>query len=341
MKKTRFATMLLAMVMLFSMTSMVTTASAIHIVDEEARIYVDGERVRNVDAYVDEDGDIRVYDLEDLYEVLPELEDEDIAVLPDDDGYVLENFLDYLEYSYSITGNRLYINSEPISWDDDDDVIDISDWDDEVIDISDLIEEKQIQLYINGMAVETNDVYLSQEKGVYIVGFEDVFKIFPEETKNMYLPFNSTQETLLEDWCNRFGYTMNRMREHVFINNDGNTPVELRVDGIRVEFPDQQPVIVPPGRTMIPVAMVAETLGWSVDWDAQNQRVIIMKGNNTMILWFGYDTYWINGTYHEMDVKVYTERDRTMVPIAFIAEAFNQKLSFWMEDGVFIVDLST
>ncbi len=340
MKKTRFATMLLAMVMLFSMTSMVTTASAIHIVDEEARIYVDGERVRNIDAYVDEDGDIRVYDLEDLYEVLPELEDEDIAVLPDDDGYVLENFLDYLEYSYSITGNRLYINSEPISWDDDDDVIDISDWDDEVIDISDLVEEKPVQIYSNGMSVETESVFLSQ-KGVYLVGFEDLFKIFPTETASMYLPFNSTQETLLEDWCNRFGYTMSTMREHVFINNDGNTPVELRINGIRVEFPDQQPVIVPPGRTMIPVAFVAEALGWDVTWDSQNQRVIIMKGNNTMILWFGYDTYWINGTYHEMDVKVYTERDRTMVPIAFIAEAFNQKLSFWMEDGVFIVDLST
>ena len=215
--------------------------------------------------------------------------------------------------------------------------------------------EKMKVLLINGSPRKEGNTYLALremekifeqeqvESEIIHIGnkIEDVFKVFPDKTANMYLPFNSTEETLMKDWCNRFGYTMHRIREHVYLNNDGNTPVELRVNGVHVNFPDQQPTIVPPGRTMIPVAFVAEALGWTVDWDAQNQRVIIMKGGNTMILWFGSDKYWFNNYYYQMDVKVYTERDRTMVPIAFIAQAFNQKLNFWMEDGVFIVDLSS
>ena len=324
MKKSKILMVFLAMMVLVSV--MMPAASAIHIVEEEARIYVDDERFY-VDAYVDSDGDIRVYDVEDLYEILPGLEEE-VFVLPNDDGYVVTDYIEYVDYDYSIKNeNRLYIYTD--------------NYDEEVIDISDLIEEKPVKVYVNGLAIATNDVYLSHEKGVYFVGFEDVFKVFPDKTANMYLPFNSTEETLMKDWCDRFGYTMNRIREHVYLNNDGNTPVELRVNGVHVNFPDQQPTIVPPGRTMIPVAFVAEALGWTVDWDAQNQRVIIMKGGNTMILWFGSDKYWFNNYYYQMDVKVYTERDRTMVPIAFIAQAFNQKLNFWMEDGVFIVDLSS
>lgn len=328
MKKNKIWTMFLTMVLVATtMMPMVTTASAIHIVEEEARVYVDDDRIK-VDAYVDSDGEIRVYDREELYEILPELE-EDVYVLPSDEGYVVVDYLTYVDYGYEQDGNRLYIYTDE-SYSDDD-----------VIDIGDLIEEKPAKVYVNGLYVATSDVYVSGQGKVYIVGFEDVFKIFPEKTANMYLPFNSTQETLLEDWCNRFGYTINRMKEHVFINNDGQTPVEVRVDGVRVEFPDQQPTIVPPGRTMIPVASVAEALGWDVTWDAENQRVIIMKDGSTMILWFGYDTYWLNSKYYQMDVKVYTERDRTMVPIAFIAQAFNQKLDFWMQDGVFVVDLSS
>lgn len=338
MKKTRFVVML-AVVMLFCMTAMATTASAIHIVDEEARIYVDGERVRNVDAYMDVDGDIRLYDVDELYDILPGLEEE-VYVLPSDEGYVVVDYLEYVDYGYEQDGNRLYIYTDEIY--SDDDVIDISDWEDDVIDISDLTEEKNAMVYVNGMYVATSDVYVSQDEGVYIVGFDDVYKIFPE-TKNMYLPFTN-ETTKMSEWASRYGYTLYQLREKVFLNNDGQTPVEVRVDGERINFPDQQPIIMDPGRTMIPVRSVAEVTEGNVTWDGENQRVIITRGSNKLILWLNNKTYWCNGYYYEMDIAPYVLNDRTMVPIVFIAQAFHCSVTTdWdgKDNNVFIVNLSS
>ena len=36
------------------------------------------------------------------------------------------------------------------------------------------------------------------------------------------------------------------------------------------------PVIIPPGRTMLPLRFVAENLGSSVDWEPVGQEVIIV-----------------------------------------------------------------
>ena len=37
----------------------------------------------------------------------------------------------------------------------------------------------------------------------------------------------------------------------VYLNNDGNSPVEVVVNGHLIHFPDQQPIIIAPGRTMV------------------------------------------------------------------------------------------
>ena len=46
--------------------------------------------------------------------------------------------------------------------------------------------------------------------------------------------------------------------------NDG---ISVVIDGVRVAFDDQQPVIVD-GRTLVPVRGVFETLGFEVEWEA-------------------------------------------------------------------------
>lgn len=326
-KMHRFLSMLIAVVMLLGMTAMMTTASAVRIVEEEATIYLDGQK-QNVDAYVDEDGDICVYDVEELYRVLPDLEKE-VFVLPGNDGYIvkeyIENFLD--EYSYKESEDKLYIFTE----------------DDEIIEIP-VIEEKPIKLFKNGLYVEVARTFLSNENSsgyVYFVGFEDVMSIFREETANMYLPFRSEEETLLSDWCQRFGYKMYRIQECVFINNDGNIPVLIRKDGNRIEFPDQQPVIVNPGRTMIPVRSVAEATGASVSWDGDRNMVVVEKNNHRLLLWLGYQDYYLDGHYGKSDVKPYGLNGRTMVPIRLIAETMGFKVETTWEDGVFVINLSS
>ena len=93
------------------------------------------------------------------------------------------------------------------------------------------------------------------------------------------------------------------------------------VDGKAVQFPNQQPVIVD-GRTLVPIRAIAEAIGCKVDWDAEYNRVIITKNNDTMLLWINSTSYWVNGTYYETDVSPQIINGSTMVPIRFLGEAF-------------------
>lgn len=323
MKKTRLLACMLLVVMLVSSIATTASAASIHLVEEDAKIYVDDKLVKNVDAYVDKDGNIRVYTVEELYKVLPELEEE-VFVLPSREGYVVVDYLEFMEgYSFSLRENKLYIYT-----------------DEDVINISDIVEEKPCKVYVNGLYIATADVYISQSEGIYVVGFNDIYKMFPKETKNMYLPFTD-ETTYLKDWADRFGYKITNVREKVFLNNNGRTPVEVRMEGTRIDFPDQQPIIVPPGRTMIPVASVAKVTGCEVTWDGEHNRVIVTKDNNKLILWIGNESYWFNGHYYKMDVKPYILNGRTMVPIRFISEVFGYRISTSWENDVFIVNLSS
>ena len=52
-----------------------------------------------------------------------------------------------------------------------------------------------------------------------------------------------------------------------------------RVNGVEKPIdpnnPKVKPIIVPPGRTMLPVRFVAENLGCKVDWEGETRTVII------------------------------------------------------------------
>lgn len=125
----------------------------------------------------------------------------------------------------------------------------------------------------------------------------------------------------------------------VYLNNDGNTPVEVIVDGKLIHFPDQQPIVMSPGRTMVPIRMIAEMLGCKVDWDGAQRCAVITQGKNTMYIYPGSTSYVFNGKYYDMDVTPVLLNNRTMVPLRFIAERFGYKVDFQSGD-VFTVTLS-
>lgn len=125
----------------------------------------------------------------------------------------------------------------------------------------------------------------------------------------------------------------------VYLNNDGNAPVEVIVDGKLIDFPDQQPIVMKPGRTMVPVRMIAEMLGCKVDWDDTQRCAIIAQGKNAMYIYPGSTSYLFNGKYYDMDVSSVLLGGRTMVPLRFIAERFGYKVDFQSGD-VLTVTLS-
>lgn len=114
----------------------------------------------------------------------------------------------------------------------------------------------------------------------------------------------------------------------IYINDDGNFPVDIMVNGTLVQFPDQQPMIVKPGRTMVPVRAVAELLGCEVEWLYEYNCAVITRGRTTIYISPGKDTYILNGQHYSLDTPAKVINGRTMVPLRFVAEAFGFDVNY-------------
>jgi len=75
-------------------------------------------------------------------------------------------------------------------------------------------------------------------------------------------------------------------------------------------------------RTMVPIRFIAETLGFTVDWNEATQTVTMTDGKTTIVLTIGSTTMYINGKAKIMDVAPEISNDRTCVPVRFVAEGF-------------------
>ncbi len=96
--------------------------------------------------------------------------------------------------------------------------------------------------------------------------------------------------------------------------------ITVLVDGQKVEFPDQKPVIID-GRTMIPVRGFLETMGMTVEWDGAAKKVIIQNGEDVISMVIGSPYLYVSGTAVEMDVPAQMINDRTMIPLRFVVQA--------------------
>ncbi len=83
---------------------------------------------------------------------------------------------------------------------------------------------------------------------------------------------------------------------------------------------DAAPYVDSAWRTMVPVRVLAETLGGTVDYT--DNVITIVDGDTTVVMTVGEDTYTVNDKEQTMDTApVIGEGDRAFVPIRFLAEA--------------------
>ena len=73
-------------------------------------------------------------------------------------------------------------------------------------------------------------------------------------------------------------------------------------------------------RTMLPARFVAEALGGVVTWNEVEQKVTIVNGEDTIVIFIGEPFATVNGTPVELDSPAFIENSRTYLPIRFIAE---------------------
>ncbi|MBP1966714.1 copper amine oxidase N-terminal domain-containing protein [Paenibacillus aceris] len=80
--------------------------------------------------------------------------------------------------------------------------------------------------------------------------------------------------------------------------------------------------------TMIPLRFVSEALGATVKWDVRTQGVELSYHTKLLTMQIGSTTAKANGTLLSLEQAPFIENETTFVPIRFIAENFQQTVTF-------------
>lgn len=113
--------------------------------------------------------------------------------------------------------------------------------------------------------------------------------------------------------------------------------VKVVLDGQPIEF--DVPAQIINGRTMVPMRVIFEKLGATVDWNNDTQTVISTRNGTTISLTINNSTMFVNGKGIMLDSPACLVDGRTLVPVRAISEAFDIKVKW--EDVIQTVLLST
>ena len=122
------------------------------------------------------------------------------------------------------------------------------------------------------------------------------------------------------------------------IKIDESRDISVYVDGEKLEF-DQKPVMAE-GRVLVPMRLILETLGCTVEWDQELQMVTAEYGMDSLSLQIGNKmaniTKGVVVVPTELDVPALLYNSRTLVPIRFISEAVGAKVD-WEEESSSVI----
>jgi hypothetical protein len=104
--------------------------------------------------------------------------------------------------------------------------------------------------------------------------------------------------------------------------------IRVYVDGQEIPF-DVPPNVIQ-GRVLVPLRGIFERLGATVDYNAQTQHIMAVRGAQTVELTIGSRQARVNNNGTLLDVPAFTIAGRTMVPLRFISEALGANVQ-WVE----------
>ena len=116
---------------------------------------------------------------------------------------------------------------------------------------------------------------------------------------------------------------------------------DIRINGYVINIPmyEQHPIVID-GRTLVPLRIIMEELGFFVNWDYWTQEARLRKPRNTFIfIPIGSESIRVNDSAIELDVPAQLINGRTMVPVRAIAEATGFTVNWDEQD--FVVDIFT
>jgi hypothetical protein len=83
---------------------------------------------------------------------------------------------------------------------------------------------------------------------------------------------------------------------------------------------DYEIIIRNGGRALVPVRLIAQKLGASVDWDGSKRTVTVKKSKKEIVLTIDSSIAFVNGTETVLNYPAIIYKDLTYVPLRFVAE---------------------
>jgi len=99
-----------------------------------------------------------------------------------------------------------------------------------------------------------------------------------------------------------------------------NNGVNVLFNGSPLSF-DVPPQIIN-GRTMVPMRVIFEAMGATIEWNGDTQTATATKGNTVVVLQIGNTSPTVNGQVIPLDQAAIIVDGRTLAPLRFVAEAF-------------------
>ncbi|WP_059043259.1 N-acetylmuramoyl-L-alanine amidase family protein [Paenibacillus rubinfantis] len=106
----------------------------------------------------------------------------------------------------------------------------------------------------------------------------------------------------------------------------GSTTIYL--DGKALALPKNGQVQNVNGNVMIPIRVVAEELGFDVNWEKKTSTVTIKQSGTTLILNVNKTTASVNGSEFKLAVAPRLVEDTTLVPMRFVSEQMGLQVSW-------------
>jgi len=198
---------------------------------------------------------------------------------------------------------------------------------------------KTTEAFVGGKAVQLGSYLLMADKdynlllsddGVYFVKlaslelYAECYEILGAIEQHAFF-FNETIAVSLKSNCAPLVYSKADL-DALFAESFKGDRVYVTVNGGYVRL-DALPKITD-GRTFVPMRGIAEALGFTVTWNGETKTAVCTKGTTTVTLKIGSKEALQNGKVVPLDAAAYIEGSRTMVPLRFLAEAFNCQVDY-------------
>lgn len=106
---------------------------------------------------------------------------------------------------------------------------------------------------------------------------------------------------------------------------------ETYVNGKKVVYDDDAQPLLENNRTLVPFRKLAEILGAEVIWDSEKMQISVAKDGKSVLITISEGTALIDGNAVNLDAPAKIYKNRTMVPLRFLAEAFDTTVDFYPE----------